>query len=251
MFDIKAIKERGRLAFKANYWPCVLVGLILTIVYAAFGGYSGAQGKEAGEQAARDAANAFNGLTSQEQTAVIAIVLSALAVVSIVLILLEIFLLNPLKVGGCHFFKVNLDDPGTRVGVIKEGFANYGHTFCTMFLSDLFICLWSLLFIIPGFVKMYSYRMVPFLIKDHPELSATETITMSRQMMNGNKWRAFVMDLSFLGWIILSAVTLGLVGLFWTNPYMYSASAALYKELSAGEANAQPVPPVTPEGPTA
>ena len=233
MFDIKAVKERGRMAFKANYWPCVIVGLIPTIAYAVFGGYSGAQGKDASEQSAQEAANAFNGLSSKEQTAVIAIFLSALAVISVIMFLVEIFVLNPLKVGGLHFFKTNLNDPGTKVGTIKEGFGNYGHVFGTMFLTDLFTLLWALLLIVPGLIKAYSYRMVPYLIKDHPELSATDTITLSRKMMDGNKWRTFVMDLSFLGWILLGAVTFGLVNLFWTSPYMYSTGAALYDELKA------------------
>ena len=87
----------------------------------------------------------------------------------------------------------------------------------------------------PGIVKSYSYRMVPFLLADHPELSGTETITLSRQMMNGHKWNAFVLDLSFLGWHILSILTLGLLGIFFVNPYQLSTDAELYRVLSAKE----------------
>jgi len=74
--------------------------------------------------------------------------------------------------------------------------------------------------------------MVPYIIKDNPELSATEVITKSRKMMDGNKWRAFLLDLSFIGWLLLSLITLGIVGLLWTNPYMQNTNAALYQELS-------------------
>ena len=74
--------------------------------------------------------------------------------------------------------------------------------------------------------------MVPYIVKDNPELSATEVITKSREMMNGNKWRAFVLDLSFLGWIILSIITCGILFVFWTYPYIESTNAALYSELS-------------------
>ena len=73
--------------------------------------------------------------------------------------------------------------------------------------------------------------MVPYIIKDNPELTATETITKSREMMNGNKWRAFLLDLSFIGWIILGAVTFGILFILWTCPYMQNANAALYLEL--------------------
>ena len=78
---------------------------------------------------------------------------------------------------------------------------------------------------------MYSYRMVPYIIKDNPELSATEVITRSREMMNGNKWRAFLLDLSFIGWILLCVITLGIAAFFWVGPYMSSTDAALYLEL--------------------
>ena len=91
--------------------------------------------------------------------------------------------------------------------------------------------LWSLLLVVPGIVKLYSYRMVPYILAEHPELSANEVITRSRKMMNGNKWQAFKLDLSFIGWILLGTVTLGIVQVFWTSPYMESAQAALYLKL--------------------
>ena len=103
--------------------------------------------------------------------------------------------------------------------------------FITLFLRDLFLVLWSLLFFIPGIVKSYSYRLVPYLLKDHPELSPTEVITRSRQMMNGHKWQAFVLDLSFLGWYLLGILTLGAVNVFWSNPYHDNTAAAFYLEL--------------------
>ena len=68
-----------------------------------------------------------------------------------------------------------------------------------MLLKDIFLCLWSLLFIIPGIIKAYSNAMVPYVLADNPELGAKEAITLSHKMMNGSKWRAFVLDLSFIG----------------------------------------------------
>ena len=101
----------------------------------------------------------------------------------------------------------------------------------TMFLRDLFLFLWSLLFFIPAIIKAYSYRMVPYILADHPEMSGTEVITLSRQMMNGSKWRAFVLDLSFIGWHILSALTMGILGIFYVTPYKCSTDAELYQAL--------------------
>ena len=121
--------------------------------------------------------------------------------------------------------------PPAELASIGVGFRNYGHTFITLFLRDLFIALWTFLFIIPGLVKSYSYRMVPYIIADHPELSARDTITMSREMMKGQKFDAFILDLSFIGWALLSAMTLGIVGIFWYTPYKYNTDAALYLTL--------------------
>ena len=140
------------------------------------------------------------------------------------------FLLNPLEVGCSRFFRKNIAGPA-EFKAIGEGFGDYGHVFGTLFLRDLFLWLWSLLFVIPGIIKSYSYRMVPYILAEHPELSANEVITRSRKMMNGNKWQAFKLDLSFIGWILLGTVTLGIVQVFWTSPYMESAQAALYLKL--------------------
>ena len=73
--------------------------------------------------------------------------------------------------------------------------------------------------------------MVPYIIADNPDMSATDVIKFSREMMNGNKWRAFVLDLSFIGWYILSGLTLGILSVFYVNPYIYATDAELYMAL--------------------
>ena len=86
---------------------------------------------------------------------------------------------NPLKVGCYRFFLKNIDDASTPLGVIKEGFGGYGHVFVTLLLTDLFAALWSLLFIIPGIVAAYSYRLVqgsPGALRHggHPEVQGAD-----------------------------------------------------------------------------
>lgn len=130
-----------------------------------------------------------------------------------------------------HFFTENTEAGPVPVSTIKAGFQNYGHNFVVMLLRDVYLLLWFLLLIVPGIIKAYSYCMVPYILAEHPELSANEVITRSREMMNGHKWQAFKLDLSFFGWILLGALTLGLVDVFWTAPYMESAQAALYLKL--------------------
>ena len=91
--------------------------------------------------------------------------------------------------------------------------------------------LWTLLLIVPGIIKAYSYSMVPFILAENPDMPANEVLNRSREMMDGNKMQAFLMDLSFIGWILFGIVTLGLGLIFWTSPYLYSSHAALYLKL--------------------
>ncbi len=111
-------------------------------------------------------------------------------------------------------------------------FERFGQGFAQLFLRNLFVSLWGLLLIIPGIVKSYSYAMTPYILTDHPELTATEAITASREMMDGHKGELFWLRLTFLGWVILSVLTLNL-GYLALNPYMCAAEAAFYRSLCA------------------
>lgn len=85
---------------------------------------------------------------------------------------------------------------------------------------------------IGGVILSYAYRMVPYLLQDYPELTPREALKISREMMRGNKWRLFVLDLSFIGWILLSIITL-CIGMLLVTPYMQTASAFFYEDLKA------------------
>ena len=108
---------------------------------------------------------------------------------------------------------------------------SYFNKVATLFLRDLFTILWTFLFIIPGIIKAYQYRMVTYILADHPEMSWQEVLNRSKEMMRGNKMKAFLLDLSFIGWILLGVLTLGIVFIFYTQPYMMSTGAALYERL--------------------
>ena len=119
------------------------------------------------------------------------------------------------------------------------GFRNhYKNIVKTMFLKDLYISLWSLLFIVPGIVKSYEYRLVDYIISENPEMSTDEALKLSASLMKGNKWKTFVLDLSFIGWDILSAATWGILGVFYVDPYKKSTDAALYEAIKYGTAKA-------------
>ena len=166
---------------------------------------------------------------------ILAVLGGIVGVILLCAFLVQLLLINPLLAGCKYFFARNSEEramAGTMAGGFDRGF---GRVVKGMFLKDLFLFFWTLLFIIPGIIKSFSYRMVPYILVDQPELTATQAIRRSKQMMKGNKWRAFVLDLSFILWYILSALTLGLVGLFFVNPYYEATNAELYQVLKAGE----------------
>ena len=111
-------------------------------------------------------------------------------------------------------------------------FKEYGRYLGTSLLMTIFIFLWSLLLFIPGIIKSYAYAMVPYLMKDNPELGAMECIKKSKEMMRGYKWKLFLLDLGFIGWILLTIITFGIYGL-WLEPWMSCAHAKFYEELKA------------------
>ncbi len=104
----------------------------------------------------------------------------------------------------------------------------------TAFLQGLYIILWMLLFIIPGIIAAYSYAMTGYILAKHPELTASEAIARSKQIMEGNRFRLFCLQFSFIGWDLLCVLTLG-IGNLWLTPYKQAATAAFYREISGTE----------------
>ncbi len=107
---------------------------------------------------------------------------------------------------------------------------NYGRVLTTIFLEGIYILLWLLCFVIPGIIKSLSYALTPYILRDHPELSNNAAIELSMDMMRGNKFRLFLLSLSFVGWGILVLLTCG-IGFFWFIPYVYTAVAGFYEDV--------------------
>ena len=98
------------------------------------------------------------------------------------------------------------------------------------------MALWSLLFVIPGIIATYSYSMSFYILRDNPDMDANAARKASIEMMKGNKWKLFCLELSFIGWMLLSMLTFGIL-LLWVGPYMETAKAAFYEELKAKQQN--------------
>lgn len=271
MWDRRELKARAKEAFKANYWRCVLVAFL---VFALVGGGAASSGRNAkdnyedlqealyGNHGASygvapvrlDAPDDpdIDGLTPARvrellggvsaaagdggaaMGPIFAIIGGVLALVVLAASAVDILVFNPITVSAAHFFTKNTREPAT-LDTLKRGFTpHWINNVVTLFLRDLFLWLWALLLVVPAIVKAYAYRMVPYIMAEHPDMKGAEAITLSRRMMKGSKWNAFVFDLSFLGWELLSAVTAGIAGVFWVRPYKAAANAELYRAVSAG-----------------
>ena len=113
----------------------------------------------------------------------------------------------------------------------------FKNSLCTLFMFNIFTALWTILFIIPGIIKGYSYAMTPYILKDkfaagQTDIGATEAITESRHLMDGHKMDLFVLDLSFIGWGLLGIITCG-IGFIWITPYYRQTKTNFYHSLVA------------------
>lgn len=136
------------------------------------------------------------------------------------------------ELGYAQFLLKQHDGKEIAFNDLFSQFHRFGQGFAQKFLRGLYIFLWSLLLVIPGIVKSFSYAMTPFIMSDHPELSASEAITHSKEMMDGHKWDLFVLNLTFIGWSILCVLTLN-IGYIALNPYLNAAYAVFYRQISS------------------
>ena len=271
MWTRKSVKQRGKKAFYLNYWKCVLVALILCFVIGAAGGNSsgGSYSIPALTQQITssdsdtdidtdidsdtdfdfqvdldgDGVNDIDSTVDKDQAVEFAVgaLVAAFVVGLIISVIIGAFalafkylLLTPFEYGCRKFFRKNLDEPAKLSNIVYVFDSHYKNVVKTAFLRDLFIWLWSLLFVIPGIIKSYEYRLVPYIVSENPNINYKDALAESKKLMQGNKWKSFVLDLSFIGWDILSLMTWGFLDIFFVGPYKASTDAALYETLKYG-----------------
>ena len=273
MWNRKNVKQKGKKSFFGNYWKCVLVALILALVIGTAGASGSSVGTSIGSAAGMmqtyedETSTGYsssddlsetdfdieidpgNGVTTHisqddaEFTGVFAGALIGIAILFFIVMLIatafslaiRYFLMAPFEYGCRKFFRKNLDEPAKLSNIVYVfDSKNYKNVVKTAFLRDLFIFLWSLLFIIPGIIKSYEYRLVPYIVSEDPTINFRSALDQSKELMKGNKWRTFVLDLSFIGWDLLSALSFGLAGIFFVEPYKAATDAALYESIKYG-----------------
>lgn len=255
----KECKTRAKEALHRNYWKIVLVSFLALIIcggspgtgnraVATASGSNDIQMEEDSGSYESDTDGSDTELTVSTDSEVITresilvpekvrmvnitvFILIAMFAIAF-LYLLQALLANPFRVGFGRFMIKSIDDKA-NVQEIAYGFDHsYKNIVKTMFHYDLRVFLWSLLFIIPGFYKEYQYRLVPYILAEQPDMNYKDALQKSAALMNGHKWKAFVLDLSFIPWHIFGLITCGMGTIFYVTPYHSLTQAALYRKLS-------------------
>ncbi len=263
MWNRAELKANAKKILFGNYWKAVLVTLILTII---LGGATNTITRRISNNQSTDWSidQDFSGVSSYDEWSndeilnignsslygseyqelinlyrqltnipgeVWALIGVAVAIGTIIGLLVSIFLIAPLHVGCYRWYILNRTS-NPPMGELLNSFRNgYFNTAKIMFCKGLYTTLWSLLFIIPGIIKAYEYSMIPYLLAENPNMSKQEAFAISKELMDGNKFNAFVLDLSFILWNFVGALALGLPGVFFVNPYVQLTNVELYVKL--------------------
>lgn len=260
--DFRAI---ARNALRGKWPTAVLTGFIASLMGACIatagdGGNSNSSSSNRGSTTA--IIQDFRATEFWENFGTIIMIGIALLVVWLIV---TIVISGAGKLGYATFNLKLVDHKNASLSDLFSQFHRLWDGFCMNFLMGLYTILWSLLFIIPGIIKEFSYAMTPYIMAEHPELTTNEAITRSREIMDGNKWRLFCLGFSFIGWSLLCslptllalgailgmaysgqslAVLLWLIpasipsfiGYLFLRPYQEAAYAAFYRDVSGTEA---------------
>jgi len=226
------LKNRAKAILKTSYWKAFFVSLIVAIANGQFRASGSTNWKSS--EGFHEPFDGFQGFMSEISALVIIIgILVALTIV-IVGSLIKVFLGNPIIVSANKYY---IEASDGSVDLKNLGFCfnrkSYLNIVLTMFMMNLFIFLWSLLLIVPGIIKSYSYSMVPYLLAKDPELKYNTAIEESMKLMDGNKGKLFVLDLSFIGWYILGLLAL-IIGVIFVVPYHATTRIEFFNDIRNG-----------------
>lgn len=216
----KEIKTQAR----ANYKKNVLYGIVVCVIMQLLNGnYTGITALF------RMPDLSLSQLLSPEVLA--GLVIGGIGM-SVAFFFLRIVIGNIVGVGAARYFLRNRTEKQVGLDSLTFGFkeGRWGNLALAMLLRELTVFLWSLLLIVPGIVKSYEYILVPYLLADHPGMDRKQAMELSRKMMEGEKGKMFALHLSFLPWMLLCVLTLGL-GYLFLNPYIEASTAEVYAAL--------------------
>lgn len=224
-------REKARISLQGNWGKAVGVGLVAALLGAGTTAVS--YGSGSGYSREVESISDLNGVVPVEFQVTYLAVLSLIGFIALVFGLIR-FIVGGAATLGYVKFNLNLvDKKAASFADLFSEFHRFGAGFLMQLLRVVYIFLWTLLLFIPGIYAAYGYAMAPYILMENSDITANEAITKSKELMNGNRWRLFCLEISFIGWAILVAFfTLG-IGMLWLVPYMETSFAAFYREIKA------------------
>lgn len=215
------IKERAKNSFRSfGYWNAFLVTLVISLLA---GGGSGM-----GSGINIVLSNMSSSENSDTEFAAYAVILILVLIVSLIAIAMSVFIVPALMVGQNRFF---MEHRGSESSVSSLLYAfrcgSYFNVVKVMFLMNLKIFLWSLLFIIPGIIKSFEYFAVPYILAENPGIDSRRAFEISKQMTMGEKFNIWWLGITFIGWWILCLFVCGM-GQYFLVPYIQASYAEVY-----------------------
>ena len=230
MLKSKELRAKAWESLKGKYWMAFIV-IIVTGLICSFGNLFVSFGCDLSE-----VLGMVDPAEMDSDMIVGALVLNGVVIISSIIgFLISVFVGNAIAVGLCNYFIKNTDSKPSFKDAFSGFKIKYGRNIGTILLIGIKIALWSILFVIPGIIKTYEYAIIPYILADDPEISSKDAFKKAKQMMKGNKWRLFKLEFSFIGWVLLCVLTLG-IGTFFLIPYVNAANAEFYVELKNKQA---------------
>ena len=173
---------------------------------------------------------ASNGELSTGVLTVLLLMLPFVLAVGFIFTVIAFSLGSIVSVGYARFNLNLIDGEKASVGDLFSFFPSWWRAILTNLLRNLFIALWTLLFIIPGIIATYNYAMTSYILAENPDMKPMDALRESKDLMYGHRWRFFCMRFSFIGWSMLGVLSLG-IGFLWITPYIQAATADFYREI--------------------
>ena len=259
-------RQIARNVLRGKWLVAVLTGFIASLL----GGGIFSGGGSVSSSGDASSVSLPQNLPTDELSMQLGAILAVVGIIAVIWAIATIIIGGAAKLGYAVFNLKLVDEEDAAFSDLFSQFHRLGSGFCMNFLTALFTLLWSLLLIIPGIIKAFSYAMTPYVLAENPGMRARDAITESRRIMNGNKWRLFCLGFSFIGWDLLcsvpilislavatgsvmannslsglwSMIPLGLLsfaGFLFLRPYVEAAHAAFYREISAQPVSAEQV----------
>ena len=236
MWTRKLLKDNAKQALRGRYWRVFLVCLVGALLTGQLNTGSSAGSDSSAIGTVDLGPVAVNTVNPAIQR--LLYLLLPLGLLLTVLLLLALFLvvqalfMSIVRVGWCRYMNLNRSEEPLFLTLFSGFGPNYWSLVRGCFYSDIRIFLYTLLLIVPGIIKGYEYRFVPYLLAENPQLAPARAAELSSIMSDGEKWRMFVLDLSFIGWRLLGALLFG-VGTLFVIPYYEATFAELYAAMRA------------------